>query len=231
MKITFISDTHSKHKRVTNDLTGGDVLIHSGDISSRGYEHDVHNFLKWFDSLPYERKIFIAGNHDYYFERFPNQIHELIEEKGYEGITYLEDSSTVIKKNEWDENGFKVYGSPWQPKFYNWAFNLKRDSDEIEEKWNMIPDDTDILITHGPPNGILDWVAHDFVHAGCERLIKRVYDLKPKVHVFGHIHQMYGYHSDNGTMFLNASVLNGRYDYKNKPIHIELNDDGKVKFL
>jgi len=230
MKITFISDTHSKHNRVTDDLMdGGDVIIHSGDISSMGYEHEVLLFLQWFDKLPYDRKIFVAGNHDYYFEQYPGKQKEILSK--FPDITYLQDSHTMLGE-EWEDYRVKVWGSPWQPRFYNWAFNLDRNSDEIEEKWKMIPDDTDILVTHGPPHGILDWVAYDHTNAGCERM-KPIVDLvKPKVHVFGHIHQGYGMTEENGTIFLNASVLNGRYDYANKPVNIDYNRvTGKVTLL
>jgi len=229
MKITFISDTHSKHKQVTDDLIGGDAIIHSGDISSMGYEHEVKAFLHWFSQLPYDRKIFIAGNHDYFFEQYKGQVNDLLAE--YPDVDYLQDSYTMLGE-EWEENRVKVYGSPWQPRFYNWAFNIDRDSDDIEEKWKMIHMNTDILVTHGPPHGILDYVHYDRVNAGCERLMPIVKEVKPKVHVFGHIHQGYGYKFEDGTMFLNASVLNESYYYKNKPVNIEYDrETGRVKFL
>lgn len=229
-KITLISDTHSRHNKITDDLIGGDVLLHSGDISEKGYEYEIIKFLDWFSDLPYERKIFIAGNHDFYFEHYPSQVKELL--KDYPSVTYLEDNMTLLGE-EWEEytDRPKVWGSPWQPRFFNWAFNIDRDSDQLEDKWNMIPPDVDILLTHGPPKGILDYVARDHYNAGCERLMPKIYDIKPKIHVFGHIHEGYGYKFENETMFINASVLNGRYDYRNKPVNIEFDENGRVKLL
>ena len=149
-KITFISDTHTKHKHLTNDLPGGDILIHCGDISSRGYINEIKNFLEWFDGIKgYEYKIFIAGNHDFGFQDNPKECIELL--KNYPSITYLEDNSIII-------DGIKIYGSPWQPRFHNWAFNVNRGWD-IAQKWEKIPQDTDILITHGPLSTILDQFA------------------------------------------------------------------------
>ena len=106
-KITFISDTHTKHKHLTNDLPGGDILIHCGDISSRGYKNEIENFLGWFDGIKgYEHKIFIAGNHDFGFQDNPKECAELL--TNYPTVTYLEDNSVII-------DGIKIYGSPCSP--------------------------------------------------------------------------------------------------------------------
>jgi len=181
-KITFISDTHTKHRHLTNDLPGGDILIHCGDISSRGYKNEIENFLGWFDNIKgYEYKIFIAGNHDFGFQDNPKECFELL--KNYPSITYLEDNSIII-------DGIKIYGSPWQPRFHNWAFNVNRGWD-IAQKWEKIPQDTDILITHGPLHGILD-NTYAGQRVGCEDLYNRVMEVKPKVHCYGHIHFDYG---------------------------------------
>lgn len=229
MKITFLSDTHSKHDQLTDDLTDGDVIIHSGDVTLSGYEYEVKKFLEWYSDLRYETKIFIAGNHDRFLEQYPGKKKELLEQ--FPDVIYLENSSTIIKENPWDTEGYKVYGSPYQPRYHNWSFNIDRDSDEIEANWNLIPDDTDILVTHGPPKGILDYVQRDFYNAGCERLLPRVYDIQPKIHSFGHIHGNFGYHPENKTMFLNVAVLSERLQYRYKPLDIEILENGKVKFL
>ena len=152
MKITFISDTHGKHAELTDKLPGGDVLIHSGDFMRGGHdENEAMDFFDWFehDVQGYDHKIFIAGNHDRLFENEPEQAIRLKDAYAPSAI-YLQDSSVKI-------NGIKFYGSPHTPAFNNWAFNVERDSDEIEEIWNKIPNDTDVLITHGPPLGILDY--------------------------------------------------------------------------
>jgi Icc-related predicted phosphoesterase len=219
MKITFISDTHNKHNHLTsnaynNILGSGDVLVHAGDISSMGKSHEITNFLNWFGMTDFKHKIFIAGNHDFGFE-FHTDIAEEFKEKG---IIYLFDSEVVI-------DGVKFYGSPWQPEFHNWAFNLPR-GEKLAEKWSKIPTNTDILITHGPVYGILDY-APIGGHVGCEELYKKVFEVKPKIHVCGHIHDSYGQKSIDGVEFLNASVLDDTYQHAHKPIVVEFNTETK----
>ena len=218
-KITFISDTHNKHNYLTsnaynNILGSGDVLVHAGDISSMGKSHEITNFLNWFGMTDFKHKIFIAGNHDFGFE-FHTDIAEEFKEKG---IIYLFDSEVVI-------DGVKFYGSPWQPEFHNWAFNLPRGK-KLAEKWSKIPTNTDILITHGPVYGILDY-APIGGHVGCEELYKKVFEVKPKIHVCGHIHDSYGQKSIDGVEFLNASVLDDTYQHAHKPIVVEFNTETK----
>lgn len=223
-KITFISDTHQKHGLLTNDLIGGDIIIHAGDIMTSGYyETEVKYFCEWFSKLDnYEHKIFIAGNHDRLAEDNPNLFKRIVDE--YPNITYLQDSEIII-------DGIKIYGSPWQPEFYNWAFNLPRKGPGLMSKWQAIPEDTDILVTHGPPNKILDYVAQSVYHAGCEELLLRVMEIKPKVNVFGHIHQGYGSTRVNEIEFINASVLNERYNYANLPTNVDYDEVmGIVKY-
>jgi Icc-related predicted phosphoesterase len=213
MRITFISDTHTKERNLR--LPGGDVLIHSGDIMNSGWNYaDVINFLTWFESQPYDELIFIAGNHDRRFETDPLDIKNILE--GFPTITYLQDDWINV-------NGVKIYGSPWQPEFYNWAFNLPRRGDELKEKWDAIPEDTDILITHGPPQGHLDASGAPYNEPllGCELLRVRVDELKPKFHVFGHIHGSAGYKEHNGTHFINASVLNEHYEVANDGVTLD----------
>lgn len=214
-RITTISDTHTKHKSLTNDLIGGDILIHSGDISSMGYPREIENFCKWFDKINnYDIKIFIAGNHDYLFQDEHETAMEIV--NSYKWITYLQDDWVGFGKG--NDVPVKIYGSPWQPEFYNWAFNLPRAGTELEQKWNMIPDDTDILVTHGPAWGYGDVVFGRYDHLGCERLIDRVMILGTPIHVFGHIHSGYGYSTDGTTHFINSSVLNESYTYGKQPI-------------
>ena len=220
-RITFISDTHTKHRML--DLPGGDILIHSGDLMNSGYNlNDVHDFLMWFEKQDYKELIFIAGNHDRMFENHPIRMDEILE--GFPSVTYLED--------DWvDVDGIKIYGSPWQPEFYNWAFNLPRGGDDIEEKWSMIPPDTDILITHGPPQGHLDTsgAPYNEPNLGCELLRIYVDNIKPKIHVFGHIHEGYGIDYEKNTLFVNASICTDRYEPTNKPIVIDLVEiNGKI---
>ena len=228
-KITFISDTHTKHDKVNGFLPGGDILIHAGDLTGRGYLYEIDDFLKWFDKIDnYDTKIFIAGNHDFGFEDNPNQIKSLLTE--YKTVDYLQDDLLLVGKGDY-EDMVKVWGTPWQPEFHNWAFNLPR-GDKLKEKWDMIPVDTDILITHGPPFGKLDYVPYDNVNVGCEELMKRVQEIKPKIHVFGHIHEGFGYVFDGTTHFINAAVLNGRYEFRNKPLTIDWDPEtNQIEFI
>ena len=117
-------------------------------------------------------------------------------------------------------DGVKFYGSPWQPWFYDWAFNLER-GPEIRAKWDLIPEDTDVLITHGPPYGIGD-LTFQKDHAGCQDLLKAVERLKPRTHIFGHIHERYGINSIDGTTFINASSFNHNYHRFNEPVIFDL---------
>lgn len=208
MKLILISDTHTKHKDIK--IPDGDILIHAGDISSRGRIYEVVDFIEWFTEQPHTYKIFIAGNHDFYFEnKSESDVRALIPSD----IIYLNDSGCTIQ-------GLHIWGSPIQPAFHNWAFNRERGV-EIKQHWDLIPQNTDILITHGPPYGILDKTIRG-AHVGCEELSKIVEVIQPKVHVFGHIHEDYGTIKQGNTRFINASVLNERYQTINEPVVFEL---------
>jgi len=224
MRITFISDSHNQHKKLTEDLPGGDLIVHGGDISSMGYQHEIREFCAWYNKLnSYENKVFISGNHDFGFQKEPDKVREIID--FYDKITYLQDSLTVV-------DGVKIWGSPWQPWFCDWAFNLPREGEELKAKWDMIPEDTDILITHGPPHGYLDVVERQYDHLGCELLTERLKIVKPKIHIFGHIHSGRNIFEQNGTLFVNASVLNEQYRYSYKPFTIDYDfNQGKWDFV
>jgi len=208
VKFVAISDTHAQHQNII--LPKGNALIHAGDVSRKGEEHEIINFLNWFSKTDFEFKILIAGNHDFFFER-ENEIK--IKELIPENIIYLNDSPVVV-------NGIKIWGSPVTPWFYDWAFNRNRGAD-ILKHWNLIPADTDILITHGPVYKIHDKTIYG-EEVGCEDLFKKVNEIKPKVHICGHIHEAYGVTENSGIKFINASVLNERYILKNSPVTFEL---------
>ena len=219
MRISIISDTHTKHGLIPlTDLPGGDLLIHAGDIMNSGYnKNDILDFCTWFHSLEqYDKKIFIAGNHDRMFENHPEGVEELL--NIYFDIDYLQDEAYDLYDLDTDIST-KIYGSPWQPEFYSWAFNLPKNGIELAGKWEAIPDNTDILITHGPAFGTLDTVAgRPWDNLGCELLAERIEVIKPKIHVCGHIHSGYGYVFKNGTHFFNAAVLDEQYEYTQKPM-------------
>lgn len=208
MTITCLSDTHGFHRRL-KIIPESDMIIHAGDISNFGKEHQVLDFLNWFSNLPHQYKIFVAGNHDFFFENEPQKYIEKIIPKN---VIYLNDSGCSI-------NGINIFGSPITPRFMDWAFNRDRGRD-IQNHWKLIPDITDILITHGPPFGKMDSNANN-LRTGCEDLLKSVNKIKPKYHIFGHIHEAYGMTYNEHTTFINASILDEYYRIKNKPIVVE----------
>lgn len=217
MKFLTISDTHNKHRMIPSSwLQPADAIIHAGDISGRGYLMEIDAFLAWFSSLDqYKYKIFIAGNHDFSLEKTNRNFEQVMELlKQYPNIIYLKDDFVIIE-------GIKIYGSPWQPEFYDWAFNLPR-GQALADKWKLIPEDTDILITHGPAYGHSDLVIHDNERVGCKDLLKRIDEIKPKYHICGHIHCGYGQSENEHTKFINASTLDEGYMVMNEPIIFEL---------
>ena len=210
MRIVAISDTHGKHNLL--QLPKGEMIIHAGDISAEGSEGEVRNFLRWFAKLDFKYKIFIAGNHDFFFDgETNNYLAKVIPT----GIIYLNDSGVTIE-------GFSFWGSPVTPWLYDGAFNRTRGSN-ISKHWKLIPPSTDVLITHGPAYGILDKNKVNF-SAGCKSLKKIILSIQPKIHVFGHIHESYGKRILGNTTFLNACNLIDTDDNStiNQPIIIDL---------
>lgn len=191
MKIFAISDTHGRHEQVQIP-EGTDMLIHAGDFSnikSPSFNHnEVNKFLMWLEQQPVKYKVIIAGNHDTSIES------RFITKNDFKdkGIIYLEHELIEIE-------GIKIFGSPYTPEFCNWAFNRKRE--ELGKIWDTIPDDTDVLITHGPPKGILDSASRDkhvSENVGCSALLKRVLKIQPKIHIYGHLHDNQD-NKNNGT--------------------------------
>ncbi len=233
MKFVAIADTHMAE----SECPPGDVLLHAGDLTYEGMAVEVAGVARWLKTQKerqgYKQVVVIAGNHDWLFQREPEAARRIMKENG---LVYLQDSAVTLGADASVTEGLcpgpgriTIYGSPWQPEFMNWAFNLKRGS-ELRAKWDMIPAGIDILMTHGPPHGILDgvgWPSEDVEpgdsskairHLGCEELIKAVERVKPKVHVFGHIHASRGRLVRDGTTFINASIMNEIYDPTRKPI-------------
>lgn len=210
MNLTILSDTHGKHNNINCKGGKGDVLIHGGDITMNGGKEAIIDFIEWFVKQPHEHKIFIAGNHDWDFERQLGWVSNIV---GSTNLIYLENSSVII-------DGVKFWGSPITPTFHNWAFNRDR-GPEIRKYWDKIPKDTDVLITHGPPFGRLDQ-NRTGTRCGCEELSIAIETIKPKIHCFGHIHQDQPLTSYNSyTTFINASVLNESYQLVSEPITFE----------
>jgi Icc-related predicted phosphoesterase len=190
MRLVIISDTHNYHTRLT--MPDGDLLIHAGDMTNQVTLHELGEFNRWLGTLSYRHKVVISGNHDWCWQRENNAARAILT-----NAVYLEDSGTTI-------DGVRLWGSPWQPEFHDFAFNLPRGA-PLREKWAQIPTETDILITHGPPHGHGDLTIFR-QRAGCADLRDAVSRVKPRLHIFGHIHEGFGITEQNGTTFVNASV-------------------------
>ena len=208
MDVTIIADTHGLQDEIK--LKTGTMLIHAGDVTEYGSEEEVIDFLEWFAKQPFKYKIFIAGNHDVFFEECTAAKRKKIIPKD---IIYLQNSGVEIE-------GLKIWGSPVTPYFLGMAFNARNGKD-IKKIWNKVPIDTDILITHGPPKGMLD---NDF---GCEELLNRVNIVRPKIHCFGHVHGRNGMANLNQTRFINATLVNSSDPMDIAFIIIDREKDGR----
>ena len=206
-RIVCVSDTHCMHDQI--DVPDGDILIHAGDSTIAGIHSEVSDFNCWLGKLPHKHKIVIAGNHDWFFERNPD-----LGAAALSNAIYLRDSSTCVE-------GLLIYGAPWQPRFCDWAFNIER-GEPIRQKWDLIPERRDVLVTHGPPWGVLDRAHEGGEHLGCEELSAAVQRVKPRVHIFGHIHGGYGQQQHDATLYVNASICDEAYRPVNAPIVIDL---------
>jgi Icc-related predicted phosphoesterase len=208
-KVVCISDTHSLHDQVI--IPESDLLIHAGDVTGNGSISQFIKFVAWFSEQPCKYKIFIGGNHDAILERLP-----IKEIRAYlpKNVYYLENDGIELE-------GLKIWGSPVTPTFLDWYFMANRGSN-ISKYWERIPNKLDFLITHGPLYGVLDKTPDD-KNVGCEELLKSVFLKEPRYHVFGHIHQGYGWVKRKNTLFINCSVLNEDYKVVNYPTKIILN--------
>lgn len=212
MKICAIADLHGKFWKIKIPVT--DVLVVAGDLDAYQYQSELEDFNKWLSKVPCKYKIVIAGNHDGFIDRTPIcGVREILNN----GI-YLENSGCEIK-------GVKFWGAPYTNVFGKWFFMLPEPM--LTEEWNKIPIDTDILITHGPPDGILDFTQIGQENVGSVSLRERIKKIKPKLHIFGHIHEGYGTKVKDGTTYINCSVMDLNYSLENKPIVI--NFDEKTK--
>jgi predicted phosphodiesterase len=218
MRIVCLSDTHNRHASLR--VPPGDLLLHAGDATMHGTPEEVAAFDAWLATQPHRHKVVVAGNHDFLFEREPDAARGLLK-----SAVYLQDSGVEV-------DGLRIWGSPWQPWFFDWAFNLARGA-ALRRKWDLIPEGTDVLLTHGPPHRIRDQVAGPTPrlmaavtgrgsHVGCEELRDAVFRVRPRLHVFGHIHECYGQESRDGITFVNASNCNRSYKPANPPVVIDL---------
>ncbi|ASJ70264.1 metallophosphatase domain-containing protein [Granulosicoccus antarcticus] len=212
MKLVCISDTHGDHEKL--DLPSGDVLIHAGDLTGHGSQEETRAFMHWFGKQAFAHKLCIAGNHDAFMEAAPAIVAGFAKECG---VQLLNDSGCRIE-------GVNFWGSPITPRFMHWSF-MRDPGAAIESHWNLIPKDTDVLITHGPPLGIMDEVQRsddEFESTGCPSLLRRVDELEPLLHIFGHIHEGHGRVDHSSTSFLNVSTMNKGYSIEHAPVCVEL---------
>jgi Icc-related predicted phosphoesterase len=210
MKVVCLGDTHrSEHEVIFPE---GDLLIHTGDFDIRTI-NELQYINKWFNSLNFEHIIFTGGNHDFYLQKHDSEY-----------INSFFDKAVYLCNEGIEINGKKFWASPYTPEFHNWAFMYPRCSEEAKKLWNQIPNNLDVLITHGPPYKILDQ-NRDRQHCGCEVLEREVFLKNPKNHVFGHIHRLNESYLSHikieNTNFYNVSVLDEDYNLFFKPTIFE----------
>lgn len=230
IKIGIISDTHMAHEElelywfdngVLGKLEQCDILLHAGDFTNNGSYFQALSFFTWYNRFK-ATKICIAGNHDWFFEKPDYEVDLLL--SNFDDIIYLNDSGVHV-------HGLNIWGTPIQPYFNNWAFN--RDESDIKKHWDIIPDDTDVLLVHGPPKFMMDEICQKFrrfnkdPNVGCPLLKNRIEQIKPRLCAFGHIHEQYGMQKVNmgglfDTIFVNASSVNEDYQPVNLPIFVDL---------
>jgi predicted phosphohydrolase len=193
VRIVAVADTHLFHRALV--VPDGDVFVHAGDMCRGGDLVELRTAADWINRLPHRHKVIVAGNHDWAFAREPGAARAM-----FPAAHYLEDAELAL-------DGVRFYGSPWQPEFCNWAFNLPR-GPALAAVWAKIPRGVDVLITHGPPEGFGDRTTLTS-RAGCADLRARVAEIQPRLHLFGHIHQDGGAWHDGTTLFANVTTWEG----------------------
>lgn len=210
MIVDCIADLHGNYPA----LDGGDLLIVAGDLTATDDIREYFAFFHWISNQPYRKRVVIAGNHDMLAQQ-----EDCLLRMANGDFEYLKDEGT-------DFDGLKIWGSPWTLTFEGinskcTAFTGRED--ELADKFMMIPHDTDILITHGPPFGVLDKTRAG-ASVGCNYLKGAlVYCFRPDLWVFGHIHESYGKETfREGTVCVNCSHVNEKYEPVNAPIRVIL---------
>jgi len=204
LRLICISDTHGLHRQIM--VPDGDVLIHAGDLTRRGELDELRELNDWLGTLPHAHKIVIAGNHDYICEETPELVPQLLD-----NATYLCDTAATL-------GGYHFFGSPWTPGG-GWAFS--RSLNALAYRWAQIPDGVDVLITHGPPLGVRDR-NYRGEHLGCPHLAEALLRVRPRLHIFGHIHESHGLAEIEGISFVNASICTLTYEPANAPLIVDL---------
>jgi predicted phosphohydrolase len=206
LRIVLLGDTHQLHREV--EVPDGDILIHAVDFTIFSKSMNaITDFNTWLGELPHRHKILIFGNHEFFAEADPSKRSML--------------TSAVVLINEGTEiEGVRIWGSPVTP-LYGDAFGLSSAEDR-RQLYAQIPEDTDILVTHGPPFGILDSAPHSDVHSGCRKLLDAVMRVQPKLHVFGHVHGAHGIFHTSQTTFVNAALLGTNGDLDRRPVSLRM---------
>lgn len=218
MHCVAISDTHNRAERVA--IPDGDLLLHAGDLTMQGSRAELERAARWLGTMQERFRAIVAipGNHDFGIESDPDGSRALFAEHG---VLLLIDERAEIE-------GLNVYGSPWQPWFFDWAYNFPQDDGGAFARatWAKIPRDTDLLLTHGPPHGILDTTfGGEDTRAGCPWLRDAVRERSDRiqVHLFGHIHEAYGRRREDGVLYVNAATCDrARYAPVQPPIEFDL---------
>lgn len=214
MKICAVSDFHGQYEAKRLVIPDADMLIFCGDFTAARSFDELPKFAEWLSKLPHKYKIFVAGNHDWCFEANKSTSVQMLKDN-VSNIYYLDNEMIEIE-------GLKIYGTPIQPEFCNWAFN--KNEYARQHYYSLIPTNLDILVTHCPPHGILDWCPNGNV--GCPVLKSELYRILPRYHFCGHIHESYGIKEEcfgNSIItFVNSSVLDGNYRLVNDPIVLEV---------
>lgn len=219
MKIWFLSDTHGCHSAL--NVPEADVVVHCGDESNHGNawmnEPESRRFFEWYMDIEIPTKIFVPGNHSTAIEQ------GLVRPQDYPSVHFLIHDSVKF-------GGLKFFGSPYTPRFYDWAYMKARA--KLDKVWSSIPDDVDILITHGPPKGVLDLTkdmgSHGLVQVGCKSLRRHVDErIEPRIHAFGHIHDErginnYGMLTLGETQFINCACCNQRCELKHNGFVVDV---------
>lgn len=206
IRIACISDTHELHREL--DVPDGDILIHAGDFTMFSKSvAAIRDFNDWLGELPHKVKVVVPGNHEFFLEADPNKRRMI-------------SNATVLIGEGIEILGLKIWGSPVTP-LYGGAFGRSSEKDR-SKLYASIPEDVDVLVTHGPPFGTLDCSSGNARHSGCPQLLEAVTRLKPRLHVFGHVHGAYGMVSREETMFVNAALLGPDGDLKESAIALRI---------
>ncbi|KAI8583592.1 hypothetical protein K450DRAFT_221865 [Umbelopsis ramanniana AG] len=216
LRIVCMSDTHGTTK-FNFQVPDGDILVHAGDITRISNLQEFSNFINWMSSLPHSVKIVIAGNHDTVLDpdfRYLEERRKILDGFRQHDIIYLQNTGYRLPESL---GGYLIYGSPYAPFHIGGAFMPY----DLSDVWKTVPFDTDILVTHTPPYGIQDTTRRG-QNVGCEHLLKKIKEIKPKVCIFGHIHEAYGVHKEDGTVYINACTSNSRYKATQLPVVVDL---------